>query len=169
MEMHCRNLLPELVHLDIVFSGFCFSCLIAMVRAISVSDSPPTKKIRRLGEEPDTESNRPGSSTDRPETASSVAESQQVPDPPEERVASITESQLPEEYWLGDQHPQECGCHCCHLLYGNKEWDNAGYLEELREMWRLEDEEKRLSLGEANSAQSSSSSADHIILSDSSK
>ena len=135
-------------------------------------DSSPPKKIRRRGDVPDGES-RPSSSSSCPSettTASSIAESQ-LPDS-QESAGSITESQLPEEYWQGDQHPPECGCHWCHLLHGNPEWDNAGYLERLEEMWRAEDEEQqRLSLVELNSEQSnpssSSSSSDHI--SDSSK
>lgn len=134
-----------------------------MVRTISVPDSPP-KKIRRLEGALDTEPNRSASSSGPSATASSIAESQQLPNLSEEGAGSITESQLPEEYWQGDQHPPECGCHWCHLLHGNKEWDNAGFLEELREMWRAEEEEQRrlsLSLGEPNSEQSSSSS-NHI-------
>ena len=42
-------------------------------------------------------------------------------------VPLLSDSQLPEEYLWGDQHPHDCGCHICHLLFGNPEFDDAAW------------------------------------------
>ena len=61
-----------------------------------------------------------------------------------------SESQLPEEYWMGDQHPAECGYHWCHLLYGNEEWNDAKFMEELEAKWQKEEEERQAEQSEAS-------------------
>lgn len=84
--------------------------------------------------------------SDEPASTSAMTSSASTTSPAASSTTSsvtpqFSESQLPEEYWTGDQHPEECGCHWCHLLHGNVEWDDAKFMAELEAKWRAEAEE----------------------------
>ena len=98
-----------------------------MAEASRCTSSPPQKKSR----------------VENASGAGAVPATTEASNPVVSSEGLWSESQLPEEYWMGDQHPAECGCHWCHLLYGNEEWNDAKFMEELEAKWQKEEEERQ--------------------------